>query len=148
MATKTRVPAVEGWFTTDGAPALLGTKCRSCGTFSFPRESFYCKNPSCQSKEFDEVELSRRGRIWSFTNNCYQPPPPFVPTSDPFEPFAIAAVELPDEQIVVLGQLTAGTSVDDLHAGMEVELVIDTLFEDDDHEYLVWRWQLVNGAAS
>ena len=24
---------------------------------------------------------------------------------------------------------------------MEVELVLDTLYEDDDHEYLVWKWR-------
>lgn len=149
MATKTRVPAIDGWFSTDGAaPALLGTQCRSCGTYSFPRESYFCKNPACDGKDFEEVELSRRGRIWSFTDNCYQPPPPYVPTHDPFEPFAIAAVELQEEQLVVLGQLVPGTSVDELAAGMEVELVIDTLYEDDDHEYLVWKWKPVNGATS
>ena len=34
---------------------------------------------------------------------------------------------------------------------MEVELVLDVLYEDDDHEYLVWKWQPVaptNGGAS
>ncbi|MBI2705277.1 MAG: OB-fold domain-containing protein [Actinobacteria bacterium] len=148
MPAKTRVPAVEGWFTTEGdEPALLGTRCRSCGTYAFPRESYFCKNPACDGREFDDVALSRRGRVWSFTNNCYQPPPPFVPTSDPFEPFAIAAVELADEQLVVLGQMVPGTSVDDLKAGMDVELVVDTLFEDDEHEYLVWKWRLVETGA-
>ncbi len=34
-------------------------------------------------------------------------------------------------------------SVDDLSAGMEVELVLDTLYEDDDNEYVVWKWQPV-----
>ena len=27
--------------------------------------------------------------------------------------------------------------------GTEVELVVDTLFEDDDNEYLVWKWRPV-----
>jgi uncharacterized protein len=29
----------------------------------------------------------------------------------------------------------------DLRAGMPVELVLGTLYEDDEHEYLVWQWR-------
>jgi uncharacterized OB-fold protein len=141
VATKTRVPAIEGWFTLDeDRPALLGTRCTTCGTFSFPRETYLCKNPACDGRAFDEVELSRTGTVWSFTNNCYQPPAPYI-SPDPFVPFAIAAVELCDEQMVVLGQVVPGVTVEELHAGQEVELVLDTLYEDDEHEYLVWKWR-------
>ena len=31
--------------------------------------------------------------------------------------------------------------VDDLHVGGEVELVVETLFEDDDNEYRIWTWK-------
>ena len=142
MAAKERVPAVDGWFTLDGAaPALLGSRCSSCGTYAFPKETFFCRNPGCRSRDFDEVELSRRGRIWSYTDARYQPPKPFVPTTDPYEPFALAAVELAAEQMVVMGQLVPGIGVDDLEVGTEVELVLDTLYEDDEHEYLVWKWK-------
>jgi uncharacterized OB-fold protein len=150
MPTKTRLPAVEGWFTTDEhAPALLGSRCTTCGTYSFPRETFFCKNPACVGRAFEEVELSRRGTLWSYTNNCYQPPAPYVPVTEPFEPFAIAAVELTTEQIVVLGQVAAGVAVDQLVIGSEMELVVDTLFTDDDNEYVVWKWQpaTTGGAA-
>ena len=142
MTAKTRVPAVEGWFTFDtDEPALLGTKCTSCGTFSFPRETFSCKNPDCLGRTFDEVELSRTGTIWSYTNNCFQPPPPYVATTDPYEPVAIAAVELAGERIVVLGQVAHGVPFESLAVGQSVELVVETLFEDDDAEHLVWRWK-------
>ncbi len=142
--SKTSVPAIEGWFTTDGgAPALLGSRCTTCGTYSFPKETSFCRNPACTGRTFEEVPLSRTGTLWSFTNNCYQPPAPYVPPSDPFEPFAIGAVELAAEGIVILGQMVPGTAVDDLRAGLPVELVIDTLYEDDDHEYLVWKWKVV-----
>jgi uncharacterized protein len=137
---KTRVPAVDGWFTMDDqGPRLLGNRCRSCGTFFFPRASFFCRNPDCDSTEFDEVPLSSRGRVWSFTTNRYQPPPPFVAT-EPFEPYAIAAVELADEKMVVLGQVVGGSDGPPVEIGAEVELVLDTLYEDDDHEYVVWKW--------
>jgi hypothetical protein len=33
--------------------------------------------------------------------------------------------------------------------GAEVELVLDTLYEDDDNEYLVWKWRpLATGAGT
>jgi uncharacterized protein len=141
VTTKIRVPAIEGWFTDDPErPALLGTRCRECRSYFFPRESFLCRNPACMSRDFDEVELSRRGTLWSFTSTCYQPPPPYVPTADPFEPFTLAAVELAEERMIVMGQMVPGVEVDDLHAGMTVELVLDTLFEDDEHEHIVWKW--------
>ncbi|MGA2931285.1 MAG: zinc ribbon domain-containing protein, partial [Acidimicrobiales bacterium] len=50
MGGATRVPAVEGWFTTgeDGRPpALLGSRCAACGTYAFPAERTACRNPDC-----------------------------------------------------------------------------------------------------
>jgi uncharacterized OB-fold protein len=137
----TRVPAVDGWF-TEGAngPALLGSRCPSCGTFAFPAEKSFCRNPDCDGQEFETVELSRRGKIWSYTDARYQPPPPYVP-ADPYVPFCLAAVELAAEKLVVMGQVVDGVTVDDLKVGDEVELVIDTLYSEDDHDYLVWKWQ-------
>jgi uncharacterized OB-fold protein len=68
--------------------------------------------------------------------------------ADPYVPFAIAAVELAAEQMVVMGQVVPGVDVDDLHVGDEVELVLDTLYEDDEHEYVVWKWRPLAGAGS
>ncbi len=123
-------------------PRLLGTQCETCHTYFFPRETLACRNPSCDGTELKEVPLSRRGRLWSFTNNCYPPPAPFV-ASDPFEPYAVAAVELEEEKMVVLGQVVAGVEFTELAAGIEMELVLDTLFEDDDNEFMIWKWRPV-----
>jgi uncharacterized protein len=145
----TQVPAIEGWFTTgeDGAaPALLGSRCRACGTFAFPAETQYCRNPDCTSSAFETVELSRRGRIWSYTDARYQPPVPYV-AADPYVPFCLAAVELAAEKLVVMGQVTAGVTVDDLSVGDEVELVIETLYTEDGTDYLVWKWQPLRAVA-
>jgi uncharacterized OB-fold protein len=143
------VPAVEGWFTLDReTPHLLGTKCGQCGTSFFPREEQRCRNPQCGSTDLDEVELSRTGTIWSYTNAGYQPPEPFV-AADPFEPFAIAAVHLVEEDMVVLGQVITGVGVEELTTGMEMELVLETLFIDDDGtEQIVWKWAPVRGGDS
>jgi uncharacterized OB-fold protein len=139
-----RVPAVEGWFTVgaDGPPALIGSRCGQCGTYAFPAETHFCRNPDCDGQEFETVELSRRGRIWSYTDARYQPPPPYV-AADPYVPFCLAAVELAVEKLVVMGQLVPGVTVDDLTVGDEVELVVDTLYSEDDADYLVWKWQPV-----
>jgi len=135
--TKTTIPAVEGWFTTGDEPALLGTRCRGCGTYFFPRETTFCRNPDCRGTALDEVPLSRQGKVWSFTTNHYAPPAPYV-APDPFEPYTVAAVELAEEKLVVLGQVAG--DVTGLRVGSDVVLVVDALFEDDEHTYVVWKW--------
>ena len=60
---------------------------------------------------------------------------------DPFVPYIVAAVELDAEKMVVLGQVSSGVSIGDLSAGMKMELVIDSLYEDDENDYLVWKWR-------
>lgn len=137
---RTRVAAIEGWYTLDEAPHLLGSRCRSCGTYFFPRLASYCRNPVCEGTAFEDVELSRTGRIWSFTNACYQPPPPYV-ASDPFVPFAIAAVELAAERMIVLGQVVGGVGVTELKVGMPVELVLETLYSEGTTDKVVWKWK-------
>jgi uncharacterized OB-fold protein len=142
MTAVSRVPAVEGWFTMDEAdPRLLGNRCTSCGTVFFPKASFACRNPSCNGTEFDETPLSRRGRVWSYTTNHYAPPAPYV-SPDPFEPYSVAAVELTQEKLVVLGQVER-SDPGTLKVGAEVELVLSTLFTDDEGEHVVWKWKVV-----
>ncbi len=147
MTRKNTVAAREGWYTLDAErPQLIGSQCLGCKTFYFPKHAGYCRNPACDSESFSDAELSRRGRIWSYTNAAYPPPPPFV-ADDPYEPFAIAAVELERERMVVLGQLAAGVGVDDVSIGDEVEVTLEPLYEDDDNEYVVWKWRPLGGDA-
>jgi uncharacterized protein len=135
-------PVIDGWFTTGAQPTLLASRCTSCGTVFFPKVEGFCRNPACSGEEFEAVELSRRGTVWSYTDAQYQPPPPYIPTTDPFVPFALAAVELP-EGLVVLGQVAEGYGVSDLHVGAEVELVVETLYTDESGDRTVWRWKPV-----
>jgi uncharacterized protein len=135
-----RSAALEGWYTLDEAPQLIGSRCCSCGSYFFPRLSSFCRNPDCDSSSFEEVRLSRSGRIWSYTNACYQPPPPYV-ASQPFVPFAIAAVELERERLIVLGQMATGVDVAQLRVGMPVALVLETLYRDGAQDKVVWKWK-------
>jgi len=136
-------PAVEGWWSFDysGAPHLVGAKCPQCGTYVFPPRENNCPNPDCAADELQAVALSRRGTLWSYTENRYAPPPPY-PSPDPFEPFAVAAVQLPDEGIIVLGKVD-GALAADLTVGMEMELTTMTLYVDDDGvEHTVYAWKV------
>ena len=140
--TKNRVPAVEGLFTVDEPPHLIGGRLIETGGYCFPKD-LGGADPGVPDGAVEEVLLSRRGKIWSFTNSVYPPPPPFVSDED-YEPVTIAAVELDEESMVVLGQVAPPLSVDDLSVGMEVELVLGTLYEDDDNQYLTWQWRPVD----
>ena len=130
-------PAVDGFFTADPEPALLGTRCTACGTYHFPAENFFCRNPACSGTTLEQVTLSRRGTVWSWTMNRYAAPPPF-PQTDPFEPYGVAAVELAEERMIVLGMLTG--DFERLKVGDEVELSVEPHV---DGETLIWKWKPV-----
>jgi uncharacterized OB-fold protein len=139
----TQVPAIHGWFTTDGEPALLGTRCDACGSSFFPPERTLCRNPACGSSDLTERPLSRRGKVWSFAVNHYAAPAPYV-GKEPFEPYTVVAVELADEQMVVLGQLAEGIDPSSLEIGDTVEIVMEPLFTDDEGQtHIVWKWRPV-----
>jgi uncharacterized protein len=128
----TAEPAIEGWWSYDdtGSPHLIGGKCTDCGTYVFPPRTDNCPNPGCDGDTLETVALSRRGTLWSYTENRYAPPPPY-PSPDPFEPFAVAAVELADEGLIVLGKVVEGTLAADLKVGMTMELTTMPLYVDD-----------------
>ncbi len=128
---------LPGWYTLDReTPHLLGTRCKACGTYYFPKQNMFCRNPGCAGEAFEEVQLSRTGKLWSFTNACYQPPEPFV-AEQPFEPFAIAAVELDKEKMIVLGPVVRGVGVEALKGGMQMELKLEPTTDGK----LTWKWK-------
>jgi uncharacterized OB-fold protein len=138
--SKNRVPAIEGWFTLEDPPTLLGLHDAESGSYFFPKDVAVSRAPGHATSELVEAPLSRTGRLWSYTTNHYQPPAPYV-SPDPFEPYTVAAVELQKERMVVLGQLAPGVDPASLEVGAEMELVLGTLYEDDDNEYVVWKWK-------
>lgn len=140
-------PIVEGWFTTGDEPALIGSRCTSCASTYFPPVGAdgFCRNPRCSGDAFDEIALSRRGVVWSYTDAQYQPPAPYV-AADPYVPFALAAVTLP-EGLVVIGQVARGFGVGDLRVGSEVELVVEAM-DGADADAVIWRWRPVEASAA
>jgi len=144
--SKQRVPAAENWFTMDEtSPQLIGARGVETGSFFWPTTLAVSSNPSRPDEPREPTLLSRRGRLWSWTTNHYAPPEPYV-SPDPFVPYTVCAVELDVEQMVVLGQLATGADPAQLEVGMGMELVLGSLFEDDDNEYVVWQWAPTAGA--
>lgn len=140
---RTRTPVVTGWFAGEGDDfTLLGTRCSACASVFFPREDSHCRNPGCAGGDLAEIPLSRRGRVWSYTDSRYRPPSPYVTAPElPWEPYTLIAVELVAERIVVLGQAVPGVTVADLSVSAEVEVVPGVLHEDDETVWTTWHWR-------
>lgn len=136
-SSKKQIPVVEGVFTwPSDEPYLIGSRCETCGEHFFPKAKS-CQNPDCPDKgDVKEVLLSRNGNLWSYTIQHYAPPPPY---RGPV-PLIIGLVELP-ENLKIMGQLT-NCKEEDLKIGMDMELVIEKLFEDEEgKEVVTWKFR-------
>ncbi|MCK4793290.1 MAG: OB-fold domain-containing protein [Desulfobacteraceae bacterium] len=133
MNTQTkRILVREGLYTNpsnpEEKPALMGCRCPSCGEMFFPR-LLLCQN--CQDRNVEEITLSRKGRIYSFTV-VMQPPASHY--KGPV-PYAFGWVELPEG--IRVETLYTGCTLDELHIGMEMGLVIEKLHDDDEGNEVV-----------
>jgi uncharacterized OB-fold protein len=131
----TTVAVADGIFILrDGRPVLLGSRCTNCDNHMFPRQNG-C--PRCMSSEQDDVELATTGTLWSWTVQAFPPkaPPYLGPVGDDFVPFGVGYVELPGE-VRVEARLTEADP-DRLEIGMPIELVVDTLGNDDDGNEII-----------
>lgn len=138
MDDKRIIPVRVGLWTTPSSPSeeprLLGNRCRNCGEVLFPRKQV-C--PNCQQKDFEDVELSRRGKIYSVTIVMQRPP---VYYKGPV-PYAFGYVELPDVRVETL---FTDCDPESLEVGMDVELVIEKLYEDDEgNEIIAYKFRPV-----
>lgn len=130
---KKRIPIRENLFreTGDGKLVLLGAKCVKCGQISFPKRAFCTK---CLCTEQEEVELSRRGELHTFSilrvgDNHFSAPHP------------IGMVNLP-ERVRVTAPLVYRES-EDYAIGQAVEIVPDDLWEEADTIVTGYRFRVV-----
>ncbi|SPD74690.1 Benzoylsuccinyl-CoA thiolase BbsA [uncultured Desulfobacterium sp.] len=101
--------------TPENAPPFLkGYKCKKCGKIWFPK-FVPCPNPDCWSEEMEVVALSRRGKIYSYTDVYIG-----QPTMRSYMPMTMAYVDLP-EGVRVFSQLEG--EVGSFRCDEEVELV-------------------------
>ena len=145
MTVTKRVPVVEGVFAeTPQGPRLLGSRCGSCRTVYFPRAPV-CRNPGCLGTKVEDCHLSPRGTLWSYTIQYYKPPAP-ARFDEPFTPYGVGLVDLP-EGIRVMGMMSV-PDPESLDVGMAVELVLEPLYHaDDGSEVITWKFRPVAEGA-
>ena len=124
-----RIPIREDLFT---APLdnleqvrMKGSRCKDCGEV-FMGKATTCAN--CTGTKLEEIVLSNRGTLWTYTLIQYQPPGDYKGKVDPFIPFAEGLVELP-EGIRVLAPVKE-CDFEKIKIGMPLELVVHELFQD------------------
>ena len=140
-APKGKVPELPDLFdwTQDGV-RLQSAKCNSCGTYFFPA-SHHQHRPGCSREGVENVFLSRRGKLATYTVQYYMCPPPFKTAGD-ITPYGIGMVEFP-EGISVAGIITE-TDLNALKIGLDMETTTYTLYKDEEgNEVVTWAFQVV-----
>ena len=138
----TRVPIEAGFFRVpddpDELPRLLGSRCPACDEVFFPRRLVCAR---CLFEGCDDVELSTRGRIWTWT---YCHVPRFGKKDADVGGYGVGQVDLPEGprvQSILLG------GPDDFRIGMEVEIDLETLrTEPSGEEIVIYRFRPVEAA--
>ena len=131
-----QIPVADGLFTwPSDEPRLLASRCTDCDNHMFPVQG---DCPRCSGASTETVELARRGTLWTWTVQGYPPKaPPFAGDDDPetFRPFGVGYVEI-DGRVRVESRLTQADPTA-LSIGMEVELLVDPLYVNDDGDEVV-----------
>ena len=87
----------------------------------------------------EDASFGPRGRIWSSAVQNYPPPPPAL-SQKPYQPYAVAAVDLPDG-LRVMGRVDTDDP-ENVPVGAEVELVVEAFGSDDDgNEIVSWMFK-------
>ena len=118
-----QVPIAEGLFTWPAeTPALLGSRCKSCGVVTFPVATS-CM--ACSGQEMETVELPGRGTLWTWTVQQFMPKAPYNSgeTPETFKPYGVGYLELPGG-VRVEGRLTE-SDPEKLKIGMEMDVVFE-----------------------
>ena len=139
MTTTKRVPVAEGLFeeTADGA-RLLGSRCATCNSTYFPK-SPVCHNPKCSGSAVEDTSFCPIVGGWSYSVQHYAPPLP-AKFDEPYEPYTLGLVDLP-EGLRILGRISTD-GVAELKSGMDVELIIDRIYSDDDgNDVVSWMFR-------
>lgn len=106
-------PIAAGLWAEGAAPRLIGGR-KASGEIIFPL-------PDDPLEPLERIELSSTGTLWSWTSQEFQPKAPYD-GPEPFEPFLLGYVELPNE--VIVESRIVGTTIERLRLGMPMQLVI------------------------
>ncbi len=138
-SNKKRIPVKKELWTTPSAPTeksqLIGSRCHNCGEIFFPKKgNGICTN--CQSRNLEEIKLSTRGKIYSYTVVMQRPPVYYKGSV----PYAEGFVEL--QEGVRIQTLLTDCDFDEIKIGMEVEMIIEKLYEDEEgNEIITYKFK-------
>ena len=122
------VPIKEGLFTLPLTPLsqvrMAGSKCGDCGEVALGKRS---NCPNCGRKKMEDLPLSNRGTLWTYTVIRHKPPGDYK-GPDPFVPFGLGLVDLP-EGIRVLAPIDC--NIDKLAIGMKLQLEVFPLYKNE-----------------
>jgi len=122
----------EGLFTIPSSssdePHLIAGKCKVCGEVVFPKQTG-C--PNCCSEDVEEILIGPKGKLYSFTNVNHPVPEGY---KGPI-PYGIGLVDMP-EGVRVEAHLTE-SDPDKLKVGMDMMLIIDKMFEDEEGNEII-----------
>ena len=71
---------------------LAGSQCNNCGEVSLGSIPL-C--PNCGGDQMNQIALSDRGTLWTYTVARHKPPGDYR-GPEPFEPFGVGLIELPE----------------------------------------------------
>jgi uncharacterized OB-fold protein len=136
---KKQLPIREDLFKTPLSPleqvTLIGSECKDCSEISLGKRQT-CSN--CGGKDLEEIPLSRKGKLWTYTIIRHKPPGDYR-GPDPFTPFGLGLVELP-EGIRVLSPIQC--ELKKISIGMELELEVYPLYTDENkNEVMAFRFR-------
>lgn len=132
-----RVPIAPGFFTVpddpDAGPRLLGSRCPACDEHFFPRRHVCAK---CLTEGCEDVELSPRGRLWTWT---FVHVPLFAKKDAKIDAYGVGQIDLPEGpriQAILFGDR------DEFSIGMEMELDLESLsVNDTGDEVVIYRFR-------
>lgn len=114
----TKLSSLVEW--DENGPYLKGGKCNSCQAVFFPERSI-C--PKCIGKDIEKISLSRKGKLYTFTE-VFQKPPDYYGEI----PYIVGRVLLP-EGVFILTQIKAKKQ--DLKINMDMELIVEPIYQDE-----------------
>jgi len=130
---KKKVPIRKGLFVGEGNDGrLLANKCEKCGHLFFPKVDI-CLN--CFHEALEEVTLGNEGTLYSYTT-AHMPSSHFDP------PFSVGYIDMPEGVRVFSPLKMSGNAP--FKVGMNVKLVIETLWEEEDKDVTGYKFSPVS----
>jgi len=121
-AERKQVPLKGARLRLGDSPALLGSRCPDCGEHFYPPR-YVCLN--CYREGLEEVPLSTRGELWTYTIARMALPGSLVTA-----PYVIAQVRLPEG--VSVATVLSEVEPEAVRIGMPLELVVEKASTDSE----------------